>query len=153
MGFLSAVGSGGVLVGTNIGGRLADRSGKMPVILIGGILAPLFLLVEATVLIGAWFAALMHFVYAAFLGARVSAAMALMTAFIPEKRGALMAINAAGGQLGIMLGSALGGIVIAVAGYSVLGVAASVFVLLSAMMMLRVDERAAIVAEPRPAGA
>ena len=64
-----------------------------------------------------------------------------------------MAINAAGGQLGIMLGSALGGIVIAVAGYSVLGVAASAFVLLSAMMMLRVDERAAIVAEPRPAGA
>jgi predicted MFS family arabinose efflux permease len=152
VGFLSAIGSGGVLVGTNLGGRIADRSGKMPVIIVAGLLAPLFLLLEVTLIIDAWFAGAMHFIYAGFIGARVSSAMALMTALIPEKRGALMAINAAGGQLGIMAGSALGGVVIALAGYSVMGVGASVIVLLSAVMIFRLNERA-IVGAYRPAGA
>jgi predicted MFS family arabinose efflux permease len=144
VGVALSLGSAGVLIGANIGGRLSDRSGKKRVIIIGGLLAPIFLVIEAVVLVSFWFNAFMHFPYAILLGARTSPSMALMTAIIPEKRGAVMAINSAGSQFGVMAGSALGGLVVATGGYSALGIAASAVLVLSAVILYWIDEGKAV---------
>ncbi len=136
----------GVLIGSNAGGRLADRVGKRPVILWTSLLCAVFIAMTTTVAdaMAAGFAFLFLFALAG--GARFASSQAIMTEMSPGDRGTVMALNAAGQQFGIVTGSVVGGLALEAGGYGALGPTAAVLAVVSmALYGLFVQER-------RPAG-
>lgn len=132
----------GVLFGSNVGGRLSDRTGKRPIIVwCSGICALFISLVTiASPFIAIAFAFL--FVFSTFSGARFASAQAVTTEMRPEMRGTVMALNASGQQWGIVTGSLIGGFVVDTWGYTGLGPASGVVALLSMVTYaMFVDER------------
>ncbi len=88
------------------------------------------------------FAALFLFIFAGFGSARFASAQAVMTEMSPSRRGTVMALSAAGQQFGIVLGSALGGLVLEIWGYRGLGPAATIIAILSAVIYwVFIDEK------------
>lgn len=126
LGSLTMVMGMGVLVGGNIGGRLADRSGKRPILLWTSAICALFIALQTTAAVTLWLGALVLFLFATSGGARFAAAQAIVSEMAPNQRGTVMALNAAGQQFGIVVGSALGGLVLGAFGYTGLGPAAAV---------------------------
>lgn len=143
----------GVLVGSNVGGRLSDRAGKRPIIVWSSAGCAFFiaLVTTASMVMALGFAFL--FVFAVFGGARFASAQAIMTEMSPENRGTVMALNASGQQFGIVTGSAVGGLVLELWGYTALGPASAALALASLVTYATfVDERrfAAPAPELRP---
>jgi len=131
----------GVLVGSNVGGRLSDRIGKRPVIIWSSAGCALFIALTTTLapVIAVGFAFLLA--YATFGGARFASAQAVMTEMSPSMRGTVMALNASGQQWGIVTGSFVGGTVLEFWGYTALGPAAAIVALASVVTYGRfVDE-------------
>ncbi len=140
----------GVLIGGNVGGRLADRIGKRPVIVwTSGACATFIALVTTAsphVLVAIGFL----LIFSTFSGARFAAAQTVLTEMAPERRGTVMALNTSGQQFGIVAGSALGGLVIGAFGYTGLGPAAAALALISLVTYgVFVDEKR-LGAQPRP---
>ncbi len=121
----------GVLVGSNVGGRISDSRGKRPVIIASSALCGVFILLVTTVALNIWLAFLFLLLFATAGGARFASAQAVMTEMSPEYRGTVMALNASGQQFGIVMGSALGGLVIDQWGYTGIGPAAALLALAS----------------------
>lgn len=146
----------GVLLGSNVGGRLSDRTGKRPIIVwCSGICAVFITLVTVA---SPWMAVafVFLFIFASFSGARFAGAQAVTTEMNPVHRGTVMALNASGQQFGIVTGSLIGGAVLETWGYSGLGPAAGLVALGSMLTYaLFVDERrfesrAVVEARPEP---
>lgn len=141
LGALTMVMGIGVLIGSNVGGRLSDRVGKRPIIVWSSAFCALFILLATTAAphIAVAFSFLLMF--GIFGGARFASAQAIMTEMSPEHRGTVMALNASGQQFGIVAGSALGGLALELWGYTGLGPAAAALALVSiATYALFVDE-------------
>jgi predicted MFS family arabinose efflux permease len=85
-------------------------------------------------------------------GIRTPASSGLGLEQLPDHPGAMMAARTAATQLGYLLGAAVGGAVIAGAGYGTLGFALAVGMALSAVLVLRVDDPLERRAGPSPAG-
>jgi predicted MFS family arabinose efflux permease len=71
---------------------------------------------------------------------RSTGSSALGLAQLPDRPGAMMGARTAGAQLGYMIGAAAGGIVLAVADFSALGVALCAGMAVSALLVLRVSD-------------
>lgn len=132
----------GVLLGSNIGGRLSDRMGKRPIIVWCSGICALFIALVTTASPLMAVAFLFLFIFATFSGARFASAQAVTTEMRPEMRGTVMALNASGQQWGIVTGSLIGGFVVDTWGYAGLGPASGAVALLSmATYAMFVDER------------
>ena len=147
----------GVLAGSFIGGRISDRFGKRPVIIYATLIGSIFIALETVAAPHLAFAAFFLFIFAAFGSARFASAQAVMTEMAPARRGTVMALGAAGQQFGIVLGSALGGLVLEIWGYTGLGpVAAAIAILSAVIYWIFIDEermlRASARIEPSAAG-
>jgi multidrug resistance protein len=132
----------GVLLGSNVGGRISDRRGKKPVILWSGTFCAVFIAAVTTVspheIVGVAFI----FLFATAGGARFASAQAITSELSSVRRGTVMALNASGQQFGIVFGSTAGALTLSVFGYAGLGPAAAVLALLSVATYARcVDER------------
>lgn len=144
----------GVLVGSNVGGRVADRTAKKPVVIWSGLAVAALIIIETNVVVAVWLAALVNFVYAMPGGARFAAATAMMTEMAPERRGTMMAINASFQQFGIMAGAATGALAVSLGGFATLGMVVATVSIISTLIVIRyVDEDGAVVAQPTPASA
>lgn len=131
----------GVLIGSNVGGRLSDRIGKRPVIVATSAACAGLAILEMN---APWLlaAAPLMLVFGAFGGARFATHQAVLTEMRPQSRGTVMALNAAGQQFGIVLGSAIGGLVLSQFNYGALGFASAVLALVSLFTYsLFVDEK------------
>lgn len=145
LGGLTMVMGLGVLVGGNIGGRLADRTGKQPVIVWTSGLCAAAILLETTVAPNLATAGGLLFLFAAFGGARFACAQAVMTQMAPHRRGTVMALSASGQQFGIVTGSALGALTLAISDYIALGPVSAVLAIASLVTYaLFIDERSLI---------
>ncbi len=142
LGGLTMVTGLGVVLGSSAGGRFADRLGKRPVILWTSALCAVFIFLITTASPWLVAAAVFLFLFATAGGARFASAQAVVSEMAPERRGTVMALNASGEQFGIVTGSALGGLVLTMFGYTGLGPAAAMLALLSLVSYARfVDER------------
>jgi len=142
LGGLTMVTGFGVVIGSNAGGRFADRMGKRPVILWTSALCAIFIFLITTASPWLVAAAVFLFLFSTAGGARFASAQAVVSEMAPRRRGTVMALNAAGQQFGIVTGSALGGLVLTQFGYTGLGPAAALLALLSLVSYARfVNER------------
>lgn len=137
----------GVLIGSNVGGRLSDSIGKRPIIVASSGACAVFIFLVTTASPGLVFAFAFLLLFATAGGARFASAQAVMTEMSPEHRGTVMALNASGQNFGIVTGSALGGLVLDLWGYTGLGPAAAVLAVASLISY------ALFVDEQRPAAA
>lgn len=112
-------------------GKLSDRTGRKPLILSSSI-GLVILMSGATFFIREfWLAFPVFFVSSVLLAARMSPFQALLSALAPsEKRGALMSLTIALGQIGFAAGAALAGIIYARMDYrssTLIGAAVALF--------------------------
>lgn len=140
-GFASIVMLGAALcytLGSLISGRFVNRFGRKPLTVLTALLAGIFT-ISFAYLPNLWFSLALNFLGAWFFGMGASAASSLTLEQAPKYRGTMMSINSAAISLGSALGAALGGLVLVLFDYEVLGsalgamgiVAAIVFYLLA----------------------
>ncbi len=132
----------GVLIGSNVGGRISDKSGKRPVILGSTALCAVFIFLVTTAAMNIVVGFTFLLIFATAGGARFASSQAIMTEMSPAYRGTVMALNASGQQFGIVTGSALGGLVLDRFGYVALGPTAALLAIASFVTYwIFVDER------------
>ena len=126
-------------------GRLSDRIGRKPVIILSCIGLSLVMLLTTVLVREIWVAYLLYFTTMVLVAMRLSPFSALLTALVSdERRGSLMSMTIALGQIGFAVGAAAAGPLYSRFGYgsnTVLGAAA---VLIMAGMV------AYLVPEPTP---
>lgn len=142
--FVVLTGGVGVLVGSLLGGRLGDRIGHRPIVGWSIAIAGVLLFVETNVPLGLAGAALLNFLVSCAAGARFATNTVLLSELAPNARGTLMAVNSSIVSLGIVLGTALGGVLVDGAGFGALGTLSLVAALGSAIVVWRfITERTA----------
>ena len=99
-------------------GHLSDRVGRKRIILLACVGLSLAMTATPFVVLGAWTAYVLFFLVMVLTAMRISPFSALLTALVTdERRGSLMSLSVALGQLGMAAGGALAGPLYAGAGY------------------------------------
>jgi predicted MFS family arabinose efflux permease len=99
-------------------GKLSDKLGRKPLILTSSVGLVVLMVGTTFVIQEFWLAFPVFFLSSMLLAARMSPFQALLSALVPsEKRGALMSLTVALGQVGFASGAALAGIIYAQIGY------------------------------------
>jgi MFS transporter, DHA1 family, inner membrane transport protein len=137
----------GIVFGSQAGGRMGDRVGHK--VIVGSTIAAggAVMLLETVVIHDLALAVVASFLIALLAGARFATNQTLLSELAPSARGTLLAVNSAIVSVGIVGGTALGGILIDSVGYEALGVMSTVAGLASAFVVWRfVTERTAEIA-------
>ena len=114
--FLGGVGN--VLAGPEAG-RLSDRLGRKPIIVGSSIAVTVVVLATPFIVRGLWPAYVVFFVAMGLFASRGSSFQALLTELVSgDRRGSLMSLTAATGQIGFATGGALAGVVYTGVGYA-----------------------------------
>lgn len=108
----------GTLLGSQLGGRLGDRLGHKPFMSLSVVTALPFVLLLAYANVGLVAAAAFNFVRNVPMGMRFTAASAIISEAVPEARATMNSVNQSCFNLGVMLGSFLGGLIVESVGYS-----------------------------------
>ena len=139
-GWLLAAGAAAYFAAATRSGRLVARFSRRRLVAVSGLataaLLPV-LLVNSTSLA---FAAVMFCIVGMTAGVRTPASSSLGLVQLPEHPGTMMAARTGATQLGYLVGAALGGVVIAAAGYRALSIVLSAGMALSAFLVLRVRD-------------
>lgn len=136
------------VISSPIAGRLSDQVGRKPLIIASCIGLGVVMILTTYVINGIWFAYLLFAGAMVMFALRISPLQSLMTAIVPdERRGMLMSLAIAIGQVGMGLGSALAGVTYTEYGYVSNTLVASVAIALMAWMVYH------YLAEPSPDGA
>jgi len=151
-GWLLAAGAAAYFAAATRSGRLVARFSRRRLVAVSGlamaVLLPV-LLVNSTSLA---FAAVMFCVVGLTAGVRTPASSSLGLVQLPDHPGTMMAARTGATQLGYLVGAALGGVVIAAAGYRALSLVLSAGMAVSAVLVLRVrDIPPAAATPPLPA--
>ncbi|MPZ22604.1 MAG: MFS transporter [Dehalococcoidia bacterium] len=133
LGLLTVATGLGIITGSNGGGRLGDRLGKRPIILVSGLAGALFGTLLTTAAPWPALAMVFLFAFAVPTGARMASSRAVLTELSPPLRTTIMGINTAGLQFGVLLGSLAGALAIDWVGYAYLGPTAAAFCLLGTL--------------------
>lgn len=137
----------GIVGGSQVGGRLGDRFGHKIVVGWAIAVGSSLMLVETVVVHDLALAVVISFCIALFAGARFATNTTLLSELAPAARGTLLAVNSATVSVGIVTGTALGGILVDSFGYEALGLMSTVAGLSSALIVWRfVTERTAEIA-------
>jgi len=106
------------VVSSPIAGRLSDRVGRKPLIIASCIGLGIVMVVTTYAIQGIWTAYIFFATAMVMFALRISPLQSLMTALVPdERRGMLMSLAIAVGQVGMGLGSALAGVAYTSYGY------------------------------------
>jgi predicted MFS family arabinose efflux permease len=124
-----------ILIGSIGGGRLSDRFGKKPVIVFALATSAMVMALQTNLASALWLAIVLNSIMAVPGGIRFTAGNALLTELVPSSRATMMSMNSAALQIGAMLGTAVGGFLIATTGkYTALGSAFGALSLLAAII-------------------
>ena len=106
------------VISSPIAGRLSDRLGRKPLIIASCIGLGIVMILTTYLIDGIWFAYLLFALAMVMFALRISPLQSLMTAIVrEERRGMLMSLAIAMGQVGMGLGSALAGVAYTEFGY------------------------------------
>jgi predicted MFS family arabinose efflux permease len=122
------------ILGTRICGRLVTLFGRKPLILWFSIGASISILVYLNVPF-IWLSLAARFIGSSFSAIVFTATNALTLEQIPKYRGTVMSLNQATFNLGGVLGTGLGGLIILLSGYEAMGVSHGVMMLLAMLIL------------------
>lgn len=145
-----AGGLANVLTGPQAG-KLSDRIGRKRIIILSCVGLSLVMLLTTVVLREFWMAYILYFIVMVLVAMRISPFSALLTAMVSdERRGSLMSLTVALGQVGFALGAAIAGPLYTRFGYGSNTVVGAVSVLImAAIVAYQVPEPVPV--EPRSA--
>lgn len=99
-------------------GRLSDRMGRKGIILLACVGLAVVMVLTPVLVTGLWWAYPMFFLFMVLVAMRISPFSALLTALVDDhRRGSLMSLTVALGQMGFAVGGAVAGPLFARAGY------------------------------------
>lgn len=134
----------GILAGSQLGGRLGDRIGHKVIVGWAVVVAGLLLLVETGLVADLAIATVLNFLLAMASGARFATNTALLSEQAPHARGTMLAVNSSIVSIGIVAGTAVGGVLIDGYGFWALGLMSTAAAFGSALVVWRfVNERTA----------
>lgn len=142
VGFLLAIGSVAFLISTLGTDRLVRRLGgrRRRMVITAALAMGTLLAVIMNVTPAIAFTVVLFFVMALSAGFRSTSSSALALGLLPRTPGAMMAARTTSAQLGYTIGAMLGGLVLAVADFGVLGFVLLVGMAFSALLIARVEE-------------
>lgn len=137
----------GIVIGSQVGGRIGDRTGHKAVvgwsILIGSVL----MLIETVLAHDLIVAIVILLLLSTVSGARFATNTVMISELAPEARGTMLAMNSSIVSVGIVAGTAIGGILVDSYGYEALGVMSALAGVAAAIVVwLYVTERTADIA-------
>lgn len=147
VGVLLAVGSVCFLVSTLGTQRVLRRVRRRTLVVAGALGMGVMLVPIMNLTPSVWFTLALFCPMALFAGLRTTSSSALGLDQLPARPGSMMAARTASAQLGYMAGAAWGGIVLAVGGFGTLGFVLLGGMALSALLVLRVDDRVPVQGE------
>lgn len=118
LGPIMALGGLGVLVGSQIGGRLGDRIGHKLIMGESVLVAAVFVLLMAYAPVDIFVVAGLNFLRSVPMGMRFTAASAIISEAVPTARATMQAVNQSSFNVGVMGGAFLGGLVVENFGYA-----------------------------------
>ena len=134
----------GVLIGSQIGGRVGDRIGHRPIVAGAILVSGALLFLQTNLHLPLPAAAALNLLLSAVIGSRFASNNALISEQVPEARGTMFAISASVVSLGMVLGPAIGGILIDSFGFWAIGIfCAAVAVVSAAVVVAFVTEETA----------
>jgi predicted MFS family arabinose efflux permease len=102
----------GTFTGSYIGGVLSDRMGKKNTMTIGLTMAGIIMILLTNMVFSLWLTLILMFLMSINAGIRFTSESTLATEQVPDARGTMMAMDASTLQLGSVLGSSAGSIII-----------------------------------------
>lgn len=139
VGWLLASGAATYFAASSRSGTLADRFARRHLVAASSLLMAGLLVAQLRVESDAFGVGIFCLIGLA-AGVRTPASSGLGLEQLPHHPGAMMAGRTAATQLGYLLGAAIGGAVVAGAGYGTLGIVLAVGMAASALLILRVDD-------------
>jgi len=131
----------GVLIGSQLGGRFGDRVGHRHVVAGATVTSAVLLFVLTNAPVGLVAGAVINVGVSAAIGARFATNSVLLSEQVPEARGTMMSFSAALSSAAIVAGASIGGVLIDVAGFWLVGAfCVSVGLLSAAIVTLFVRE-------------
>jgi predicted MFS family arabinose efflux permease len=125
----------GVLVGSQLGGRLGGRIGHKPIVAGSVLISGVLLLLQTNLPLPLPATAVLNLVLSAVIGARFASNTTLLTEQVPEARGTLLAVSASVTSGSIVVGAAIGGLLIDGPGFWALGAFCFVAAVLAALVV------------------
>jgi len=125
----------GVLLGSQLGGRLGARIGHKPIVAGSVLLSGSLLLLQTNLGLPLPATAVLNLLLSAVIGARFASNTTLLTEQVPEARGTLLAVSASVTSASIVVGAAVGGLLIDGSGFWALGAFCFVSALLAALVV------------------
>jgi len=125
----------GVLLGSQLGGRLGARIGHKPIVAGSVLLSGSLLLLQTNLGLPLPATAVLNLLLSAVIGARFASNTTLLTEQVPEARGTLLAVSASVTSASIVVGAAVGGLLIDGSGFSALGAFCFVSAVLAALVV------------------
>jgi len=125
----------GVLLGSQLGGRLGARIGHKPIVAGSVLLSGTLLLLQTNLGLPLPATAVLNLLLSAVIGARFASNTTLLTEQVPEARGTLLAVSASVTSASIVVGAAVGGLLIDGSGFWALGAFCFVSALLAALVV------------------
>jgi predicted MFS family arabinose efflux permease len=122
----------GVLIGSQVGGRVGDRIGHRPIVAGAILVAGALLFLQTNLHLPLPAAAALNLLLSAVIGSRFASNNALISEQVPEARGTMFAISASVVSLGMVLGPAIGGILIDAFGFWAIGMFCAAIAVISA---------------------
>lgn len=138
LGFLLSLPSAVFLVSSPRVAGLANRIGQKQVVILGGVGMGVVLLVLFAFTPSIWFTLPVFCLVAVFAALRLTGSSTLGLGQLPQRPGAMMSARTASAQLGYMIGSLVGGFVLAAGGFPALGVFLFVGLVLASLLVLGV---------------
>jgi predicted MFS family arabinose efflux permease len=127
----------GALIGSQIGGRLGDRLGHRRVVWTSIAISSALLLALTNLPLPLAAAAVLNLVVSAVMGARFTTNTSMMSEQVPAARGTMLAVTSSVVSIGIVVGAALGGLIIdGSGGFAALGLFCAAMGILSTVIVL-----------------
>jgi predicted MFS family arabinose efflux permease len=125
----------GVLFGSQVGGRLGGRIGHKPIVAGSVLISGTLLLLQTNLHPPLVATAILNLLLSTVIGARFASNTTLLTEQVPEARGTLLAVSASVTSGSIVVGAALGGVLIDGLGFWALGAFCFVAAVLAALVV------------------
>ena len=127
------------MISSYTSGRLVNRFGRKPLTVLGVLMFSVFT-VAYTNLGALWMSLVLTFLGGAFSGMRFTASYSLTLEQVPEFRGTMMSLSAATNSLGSALGSGLGGLVLLLYGWRLVGTALGIIGIIASLVFYLLTE-------------